>query len=318
MLVELIDWGDGWQLNKLCYGVLPMGPLQKDLGPERGAELLLDAFQRGINFIDTAQSYRTYDHIRGALEQWSGRVYIATKSGATTREDMKRAVEEAREALDREYLDIFHLHAARVDVDVFEQRRGAYEYLQECREEGVVGRIGISTHSAPVVRRAAEEEAIDVVYPLINVAGLGILGGDRRDMELAIEACADSGKRLYAMKVFGGGNLLGDRSSALDYVLSLKGIDVVSIGMLHESELTVNLGLLEDSEIDPEIWEATAGGESKRLHILRLCTGCETCIEYCPNGALSIQDGKCEVDRDRCILCGYCAPHCPEFAIRMV
>jgi len=31
-----------------------------------------------------------------------------------------------------------------------------------------------------------------------------------------------------------------------------------------------------------------------------------------------VVDGKAVVDVERCILCGYCAPHCPMFAIRMV
>ncbi len=316
--MKMLDWGKGFRVSELCFGALPMGPLQKNLEPERGAEVLLSAFERGVNFVDTAQSYRTYEHIRRALDQWDEYVYIATKSNATTREDMKAAVSEAQEALGRERLDIFHLHAARVDVDVFDVRREAYEYLQECREEGIVGKIGISTHSAPVVARAARESELDLVYPIINRTGLGILSGTRADMEAAIELCHDAGKNTYAMKVFGGGNLLADRRAALDYVLSLRGMDVVSIGMVHEDELAVNLALLAGDEVDGELWERTAGGESKGLHILWLCTGCGTCIEHCPNYALSLDDGKCVVDRDRCILCGYCAPHCPEFAIRMV
>ncbi|MFP4200831.1 MAG: aldo/keto reductase [Clostridia bacterium] len=305
-------------MSQLCFGSLPMGPLQKDLDPSRGAEVILAALESGVNFIDTAQSYRNYEHIRLALEQWDGDVHIATKSHATGREDMRRAVEEARESLRVDFLDIFHLHAARVGTDVFEERRGAYEYLQECREEGIIGRIGISTHSVPVVIRAAREPGIDVVYPIINREGLGILEGNRSDMEGAIAQCYAEGKRLYAMKVFGGGNLLDDRISALEYVLSLRGIDVISIGMVHEDELRVNLALLGDDDIDPDLWESTMRGSSKRLHILGLCTGCGTCVEYCPSSALSVVDGKCVVDRESCILCGYCAPHCPEFAIRMV
>ncbi|MFO7941105.1 MAG: aldo/keto reductase [Bacillota bacterium] len=305
-------------MSQLCFGSLPMGPLQKDIDPKRGAEVILAALERGVNFIDTAQSYRNYEHIRLALEQWDGEIHIATKSHAADREGMRVAVEEARESLGVDTLDVFHLHAARVGTDVFEQRRGAYEYLQECREEGIIGRIGISTHSVPVVERAAREPGIDVVYPIINREGLGILEGSRTDMECAIAKCHTEGKKLYAMKAFGGGNLLDDRKSALDYVLSLRGIDVISIGMVHEDELSVNLALLEGGDIDPDLWKSTMRGSSKRLHILGLCTGCGTCVPHCPSSALSVVDGKCVVDRENCILCGYCAPYCPEFAIRMV
>ncbi len=297
-----------------------MGPLQKDLDPKRGAEVLLEAFRRGVNFIDTAQSYKTYPHIRKALDRWDEDepIYIASKSNAQTREDMRLAVDEALDQLGRDHIDIMHLHAARVDVDVFDVRKGALDYLRECRDRGIVKRIGISTHSAPVVARAAEETDIDVVYPIINRGGLGILSGDRSDMEQAIAKCRRAGKKLYAMKVYGGGSFLGDRRGALEYARSVEGIDVVSIGMVHEDEVAVNVDLFNGEEVDEALWDATAGGERKKLHILWLCTSCGTCLEHCPNEALSLGDDRCVVDRERCILCGYCAPHCPEFAIRMV
>ena len=49
-------------------GVLPMGPGQLDLPLDEGASVICDALRRGINFIDTAQYYRTYPYIRRALE----------------------------------------------------------------------------------------------------------------------------------------------------------------------------------------------------------------------------------------------------------
>lgn len=58
---------------------------------------------------------------------------------------------------------------------------------------------------------------------------------------------------------------------------------------------------------------------SKRLSIVALaCEGCGECVEQCENDALSMVDGKAVVDHERCILCGYCAPHCQRLAIRMV
>jgi NAD-dependent dihydropyrimidine dehydrogenase PreA subunit len=120
------------------------------------------------------------------------------------------------------------------------------------------------------------------------------------------------------MKAFAGGNLLDQRREALSFVTSLEGIDVVAVGMVSAKELLVNIALLHDSEIDDELWEETSRN-SKRVFIASfLCKGCGTCIEYCPNEALYLEDGVCKIKTDRCILCGYCAPRCPEFAIRMV
>ncbi len=45
-----------------------MGPSQFGLSPVEGGELIEDGIRKGINFLDTAQSYRTYPHIRKALD----------------------------------------------------------------------------------------------------------------------------------------------------------------------------------------------------------------------------------------------------------
>lgn len=79
--------GTGLRVSRLCFGVLPMGPNQFGLPPEEGGLLIKEGILRGINFLDTAQSYRTYPHIRKALDSLKGRrddIVIATKSAAST------------------------------------------------------------------------------------------------------------------------------------------------------------------------------------------------------------------------------------------
>jgi len=44
------------------------------------------------------------------------------------------------------------------------------------------------------------------------------------------------------------------------------------------------------------------------------CTGCETCLEHCQFGALSLADGTAHVDRWRCVGCGLCVLNCPDGA----
>lgn len=47
------------------------------------------------------------------------------------------------------------------------------------------------------------------------------------------------------------------------------------------------------------------------------CTACETCLDRCPVGAITI-DYKAEVDRDKCLGCGLCANGCPVEAVTML
>ncbi|MEW5912194.1 MAG: 4Fe-4S binding protein [Thermodesulfobacteriota bacterium] len=48
------------------------------------------------------------------------------------------------------------------------------------------------------------------------------------------------------------------------------------------------------------------------------CTGCETCLERCQMGAISLDgEGVAAVDLDRCIGCGLCVTHCPSGALSL-
>ena len=56
----------GIRVSKLCFGTLTMGPFQRGLTPAEGAALLERAFMHGVNFLDTAEIYETYPHVREA------------------------------------------------------------------------------------------------------------------------------------------------------------------------------------------------------------------------------------------------------------
>ncbi|HNZ99644.1 4Fe-4S binding protein [Ruminococcus sp.] len=47
------------------------------------------------------------------------------------------------------------------------------------------------------------------------------------------------------------------------------------------------------------------------------CVGCEQCYLYCPDGVISIKDGKAQIDYDFCKGCGICAKICRIGAIGM-
>ena len=59
----------GIEVSIAGFGILPMGPSQLALPIEEGAEIIRYAFDHGMNFIDTAQYYRTYPYIKKATTE---------------------------------------------------------------------------------------------------------------------------------------------------------------------------------------------------------------------------------------------------------
>ena len=305
------------QVTELCFGALPLGPLQAKMPEQEGVKLIYSALEHGINFIDTAEIYQTYSYIKPALGLFSGEVIIATKSHAETYEAMEKSIQEALVALGRDYIDIFHLHAAMVTPQVFQERAGALRCLKDYKEKQKIRAIGISTHVVDVVSQAAEVEDIDIVFPLINKMGMGIVGGDTQGMLDAIKKVNQAGKGLYAMKALAGGHLISELKESFDFVRQISGMGSIAVGMVSEKELEINLKLFNNEEVPTDLLPERAQS-SKKLMVSFFCKGCGTCIEACPNQALSLQAGKAVVDNQACLLCGYCSPSCPEFALRLI
>jgi len=317
MLEKTTLGNTGFSVTRLGLGTLVMGPLQANLSPEEGAKIIRKALERGISFLDTAHIYKTYDHIRLAKEGWTKELVIATKTPAIDYDKAERHIHAALEALDVDSLDMMLLHAARAGEDVFEERAGAFQCLCDYKEKGLIKAVGVSTHHVGIVRVAGSRDDVDVIHPLINMAGTGILGGTVEDMASAIETASLNGKGIYAMKALGGGSLLDKMEEAFKFVMDLPGIDSLVVGMVSEAEVEMNYRFFSGEPIPLE--EQEAARREKRLKIVEAyCKGCGLCIDTCPNGALSMVNGKSSVDPDKCLLCGYCTPACPEFAIRVI
>ena len=300
------------------FGVLPMGPSQLALPVEEGAEIIRHALRNGINFLDTAQYYRTYPYISKALENGEFEdVIICSKSLCQDYEGMMDAILEARESLNRDVIDIFLMHEVRSGQ--LEERMGAWQALKDAKEKGLVRAIGLSTHHIDITKAAASMEDLDVIFPLINYAGLGIRKGDefgsKEEMLQNMTDCHIAGKGIFSMKAFGGGSLTGHYQEALDYVFSKDCIDSVMIGFGKISEVDDLLSYLDgsmDKSYNPDI-------SKKKVYINQEdCEGCGACKAACPAGAIFYnENGLAEVDHEKCLTCGYCSPVCPVRAVIM-
>ncbi len=301
----------------LVFGTLPLGPLQAGLSPTEGGCLIRHALERGVTMIDTATLYGTYPHVREGIAGWRNDVTIVTKTHANDGPTARAHVEMGLRELGCERFDIVHIHGARV-ADPFSDRAEVLTELLRMKEEGKIGHVGLSSHYICAVRKAADHPEIEVIHPLINRTGMGILDGSSAEMAEAITACARAGKGVYAMKALAGGNLISEARASLAYVRGLEGVHGVAIGMLSEAEVEANVALFSGNAPEDEVWRKLESRRRKLRIMENFCKGCGACVETCGSGALSIVDGKAILDETACILCGYCGASCPEFIIRVV
>ena len=317
MMKQTILGNTGIKVSRAGFGVLPMGPSQLALPVEEGAAVLRYALERGFNFVDTAQYYRTYPYIRKALEGGDFKdVVLCSKSLCSDYEGMMEAIAEAEQELGRP-ADIFLMHEVRSGQ--LEERAGAWQALVDAKARGLVRAIGLSTHHVDITRAAADMAELDVVFPLINYAGLGIRKGNafatREEMLEAIHACRTAGKGVFSMKAFGGGSLTANYQQALDFIFAQPDIDSVMIGFGKTSEVDDLLAYLEGtmpSDYNPDV-------SKKKVYINQEdCEGCGSCKAACPAGAIYWgENGLAQVDHDKCLTCGYCSPVCPVRAVIM-
>lgn len=303
----------GLKVSKLCFGTLTMSPLQRNMSPAEGARLLVYAYERGVRFLDTADLYETYPHIREALKSAPDYV-ISTKAYCWDRETAQAALERAFRALGRDYVDLFMLHEQE-SLYTLRGHEEALVFLDEQRRRGHIGAVGVSTHFQGCVRAATRFPQIQVIHPLINRAGIGIQDGSREDMEASIAHARSFGIGIFAMKPLGGGHLMQSNREALSYALSSPLLDSVAVGMQSLAEIDANVSLCEGIET-AEMERLRSRRREMMVH--DYCEGCGRCAERCTQRAIAIVDGRARIDAERCVFCGYCARVCPQFCIKVV
>ncbi|NCC75042.1 MAG: 4Fe-4S dicluster domain-containing protein [Clostridia bacterium] len=325
----------GIEVSRLCYGSLTLGPAQANLSPERGGELLVHALSRGVNFIDTAELYETYPHIRAGLRTVATMPVIASKCYAYDRETARRSFDQARLAMDLDVIDLFLLHEQESTLTL-DGHREAFAYFHEQKEKGLIRAIGISTHAVEPVRALTQARLglagtlwrdldmglyreADVIHPLLNWRGLGLIDGTAEAMVLATREAEAAGLGLYGMKMLGGGHFLHEFDTALSFALAQDQVAAYAVGMQSEAEIDMNIALFSGLAVDPGDLAATRS-RSRRLVVSDWCTGCGACVGRCAAKALSLSetDGKVKVDPERCVLCGYCAYACRDFVLKVV
>ena len=208
----------------------------RKLGLSGLADLLVEAYDHGVTFWDSADQYGTHPHLKEALNHVPReKIQILTKTHATTEEEMRADLDRFRKELGTDYIDIMLLHLMTAE-NWPEIKKGAMNVISEAREEGIIRTHGVSCHSLPALKTASKTDWVQVDLARLNPAGVSM----DDDVETVVSVLQDmktAGKGVIGMKVFGAGRLTNRIDECLQYQFSADVTDTFTIGVENKDQL---------------------------------------------------------------------------------
>ena len=308
----------GLRVSRLGFGGIPIQKIDAE-GTRGLVRRMADA---GINYIDTARGYTVSEEYLGyALEGLRDKFCLATKSMARTKEAMAADIDISLKNLRTDYIDLYQVHnPTPAQFDQVIAPGGALEALQEAKQAGKIGHIGVTAHSLEVFRKALELSWVEtIMFPYNIVESQG---------EDLIHACAEKNIGFICMKPLAGG-AIEDATLALRYIAANPDATVIIPGMAELKEIDQNLAAINDVSplTEAETTAIAALRASLGTQFCRRCNYCAPCSVgiAIPNvflfeGYLS-RYGLGEWARGRyaamekkasdCVECGVCETRCP-------
>jgi pyridoxine 4-dehydrogenase len=213
-----ITIGGDLTVKRLGFGAMRItGPGVWGDPPDRPAAvaLLRRAVERGVNFIDTADSYGpevSENLIAEALHPYPASLVIATKGGLTrsgpdrwgtdcSPAHLRRACESSLKRLKCDRIDLYQLHTVDRRIPL-QDSLGA---LVELQKEGKIRHIGVSNVNLTQLAQARKLARIVSVQNRYNL--------EERTDDAVVDACARDGLAFLPWYPLGAGRLLSLRGA---------------------------------------------------------------------------------------------------------
>ncbi len=332
--------------------ILGLGNSSTSQAGEKGMEEIISlAVENGVNYFDMAAGDAApFAAFGRAVAGCRQKVYFQVHFGADYRtgkygwtlklEDIKRSVDWQLKQLKTDYIDFGFLHCIDEQDDLERaQAEGTLDYLQQLKRQGVVRRIGLSSHTPAVVEKMLDTGLLEMLMFSINPAydyhhGEYAIGGADERMAL-YRRCEAEGVGSSVMKAFSGGQLRSAKTSpfgqalteyqCIQYALDKPGVLTVLPGVRSTADLRRVLGFLQASPEEKDY--SLLGGFTPR-EAAGSCVYCNHC-QPCPVGLdvglinkyydLALAGDALAKDHyanlgktaSQCVACGHCDSRCP-------
>ena len=208
---------------------------QTALGVKGLSDLLLNGYDHGLRFFDSADSYGSHPHVAEALKHVQrDKVTVLTKSWARDAAGMRADLDRFRRELGTDYLDICMMHCV-TEGDWTDRFRGAMDVLSEAKEKGTIRAHGCSCHSIEALRAAAKSPWVEIDLARINPVG-AYMDADPATVVAVLKEMKTAGKAVVGMKILGQGTLRNRQDEGIKYALSLGLLDAFTIGAESKQE----------------------------------------------------------------------------------
>lgn len=258
--------------SKLGYGTIQL----TNLTHKESKKLIEYAYERGINWFDTARDYFDSEKNLGyAVKTIRNHVNIISKSQKLTSEGLINDLEKSLKVLKTDYLDIFLFHKGHAIVhDDFITAGGLLETLEKEVEKGKIRYLGYSAHSLEIAYKGLGYPSLKAVMVPVNFISTEYVESE------FMEKSQENNIGVLGMKPFGGGRI-PDKKLCIKYLkkhenvfpcLGIKSIEELENNLLDWDQL----GSLTETDLKQM-------GEISNLLGKKFCRGCGYCMP-CPKG----------------------------------
>jgi aryl-alcohol dehydrogenase-like predicted oxidoreductase len=231
--------GTGIQTSRLAMGTGTVGSghhsHQTALGIQGLSDLLLNGYDHGLRFFDSADSYGSHPHVAEALKHVPrDKVTVLTKTWARDAASARADLDRFRRELGTDHLDICLMHCL-TEGDWTDRYKGVMDVLSEAKEKGIIRAHGCSCHSIEALRAATKSSWVEVHLVRINPIG-AMMDADPETVVSVIREMRAKGKGIIGMKILGQGAMRDRQDEALNFALSLNLLDAFTIGAESKAE----------------------------------------------------------------------------------
>jgi len=239
----------GIKLSRLGFGTgSNNGHVQLAEGKAAFVDIIHYAYDQGITYIDTAESYSTFGAIADAIKGLPReKLFIQSKMEGSPA-DALAVIDNHRKMFNTDYVDSLLVHCV-TSGSWGDQRKRAMDALDQAKEKKWIRAKGVSCHTLPALRSAVAMDWTEVHLVRVNPQGTftdaerdGWSANVHNDINPVMEqvkAMHAKGRGIIGMKICGNGTFtdLADREKSIRFAMSQKEIDAVVIGFKSRKEI---------------------------------------------------------------------------------